>query len=41
MGDKDRLWFAFSRYYIAKVRLAAAALRRKRQPNESADFPYQ
>ncbi len=27
MGDKDRLWFAFSRYYIAKVRLATAILR--------------
>jgi hypothetical protein len=27
VGDKDRLWFALSRYYIAKVRLAAASLR--------------
>ena len=24
---KDRVWFAFSRYYIAKARLAAAILR--------------
>ncbi len=30
MGDKDRLWFAFSRYYVVKIRLAAAALRCKR-----------
>ena len=31
MGAEGRLWFAWSRYYVAKIRLAAAILRCKRR----------